>query len=164
MAVTTVYEGDDTLLRDVVHVLREYLGENLVTLVAFGSYARGEASEWSDCDLYLIANELPPNRLERAEYVNTSSCARFDRAISIKADTKAEFEAGFPSLYLDLAMDGIILFDTDDYIKEKLARIHELTRAAGLYRVRFDGQFAWEWLKPPKPHWVLDWEGFRELA
>ena len=164
MGVTTVYEGTDTLLGDVARVLRDYFGENLIALVAFGSYARGEAAESSDCDLYLIAKELPRNRLERAGYVNAASYARFDRAISIKADTKTEFEAGFPSLYLDLALDGIILFDMDDYIQEKLARILELTSAAGLYRVRFDGQFAWEWLRPPKPHWVLDWEGFRELA
>ncbi len=164
MAVTLVYEGEDKFLREVTSTLHEHLRENLIALVVFGSYARGEATEASDCDLYVIAAKLPKHLPDRSWFVREPLAMRFHRTISVIAKTKKEFEAGFPSLYLDLALDGVLLFDTDDYMQNKLARIRELTREAGLHRIRFDGEMAWKWRKRPAPRWELDWEGFRELA
>lgn len=164
MAVTTVYQGEDKFLRDVTNALREHLAENLIALVVFGSYARGEATEASDCDLYVIAEKLPKHPPDRSWFVRAPLVRRFDRAISVIADTPKEFESGFPSLYLDLALDGILLYDTDDYLKNKLARIQELTSTAGLHRIRFDGEMAWQWERPPRGYWALDWEGYRERA
>jgi hypothetical protein len=44
-------------------------------------------------------------------------------------------------------------------MQQKLTRIRELTQVAGLQRRRTDYGFSWEWQKPPRGHWRLDWSG-----
>lgn len=164
MKRTIVFNGPDQLLRSVVRVLRAYFGEKLVAIVLFGSYARGEARGTSDVDLYVIAENLPHRRLKRIAYVHRPVAARFEYRVSIIAESKREFVSGFPPLYLDLALDGVILFDRDNFMTDKLKQIREITRRAGLKRVRLNGQFAWHWRRQPAPGWSLDWSGLHEFA
>ena len=42
------------ILREVKGKLKEILSDDLVEVILFGSYARGEAREWSDVDVLLI--------------------------------------------------------------------------------------------------------------
>lgn len=53
-------------LETVVARIRATLGDNLVAIVLFGSYAKGIAREASDLDLLVIARALPRSR-ERSE-------------------------------------------------------------------------------------------------
>lgn len=46
------------ILRDVKARLQEILGENLVEIILFGSYARGEAEEWSDVDVLVVVETV----------------------------------------------------------------------------------------------------------
>ncbi len=49
---------------------------------------------------------------------------------------------GFPAFCLDLALDGVILYDTDGYMEAKLRRIREIVKKTGLKRERIpDGFF-----------------------
>jgi hypothetical protein len=56
------------------------------------------------------------------------------------------------------------LFDRDGYTAGRLKHIQRLIRDAGLVRTRDNGNFLWNWRKPPGPHWEITWQGFRELA
>ncbi|ASJ02373.1 nucleotidyltransferase [Thermococcus profundus] len=47
------------ILREVKAKLQEILGENLVEVILFGSYARGEAEEWSDVDVLVVVRQWP---------------------------------------------------------------------------------------------------------
>ena len=143
----------------LVEGLQHGLSEQLWGLVLFGSVARGEAQESSDIDLLLVADDLPEKFMARTRYIRRLLPGELRGAVSFIAKTRAEFEAGFPSYYLDLALDGVILYDREDYMRQKLTRIHELMQAAGLKRRRTDYGFSWEWQKPPKGHWRLDWSG-----
>ncbi|WP_054839511.1 nucleotidyltransferase domain-containing protein [Thermococcus sp. JCM 11816] len=60
------------ILRDVKARLQEILGENLVEIILFGSYARGEAEEWSDVDVLVVVKRwLTLEELDRmAEATN----------------------------------------------------------------------------------------------
>jgi hypothetical protein len=40
-----------------------------VTVVLYGSYARGDFNEWSDIDVLVIAEQLPKNPIERLSLV-----------------------------------------------------------------------------------------------
>jgi hypothetical protein len=46
--------------------------------------------------------------------------------IAVLAKTPEEFEARLPALYLDIAHDGIILYNPNGYAAQKLARIRQL--------------------------------------
>ena len=37
---------------------------NVEQIILYGSYAKGNANEWSDIDLYIISNDLPENELK----------------------------------------------------------------------------------------------------
>lgn len=60
------------ILKEVKAKLQEILGDNLVEVILFGSYARGEASEWSDVDVLVVVKRWPtPEELDRmAEATN----------------------------------------------------------------------------------------------
>jgi hypothetical protein len=77
--------------------------------------------------------------------------------------TPSEFESQFPSLYLDIGLDGVILHEREDYATGKLSRIREIIGQAGLLRERPNGEMKWVWETPPTRHWEITWEGFREL-
>lgn len=151
-------------LLPVVKSLTERLGDNLIALVLFGSRARDDQRETSDWDLFLLARSLPLSPVER--YAGVRACCPIEPegGLSFLAKTQEEFEGGFPSFYLDLALDGIILFDTEGYMEDKLQRIRELIKQAGLKRRKIPGGFFWDWQESPGPDWEITWNGFRSVT
>ena len=151
------------LMGKIVSAYRGYLGDRLVSLALFGSRARGDAQESSDYDLFIVARDLPAKLWDRQLFLR-KPLKPFKESFSVIAKSPEEFEAALPSLYLDLAVDGIILFDRDDYIAAKFRRIRELIAQAGLRRERIDGELMWLWDRPVRPGWELEWEGFVEFT
>lgn len=149
--------------QQLVSCYRQYLGDDLVALILFGSRARGEARPDSDYDVFLLARNLPERPLERLLFVRRAIAAKFEEKIAITARTPEEFERGFPSLYLDLGLDGVVLYDTGGYVSRKLQRIQAIIRQAGLERKKLEHELSWEWKNPPKGPWEITWEGYREL-
>ncbi len=96
------------------------MGDDLVAVVLFGSRARGEAHEGSDWDVLVIARRLPKRTLERAFLLKRMLPAEHRGGVSLLAKTPEEFMAGLPDLYLDIALDGVILYDTGCYMAERL--------------------------------------------
>lgn len=152
----------EQFLNDIVGVFKDHMGSDLVAVVLYGSWARGESRPGSDVDLLLIARNLPSDRLARAHYVHRLVVGRFRPRVSVLAKEPTEFEGYFPALYLDIGLDGIILYDPEGYMAGKLARIREIIEEAGLYRVRRDGELMWLWKRQPTLHWAIEWDGFHE--
>jgi uncharacterized protein len=104
----------------IVSGLREGLGSDLVAVVLFGSRARDEAREGSDWDFLVVVRNLPERTLERTFRLKKMLPPLHRGEASLLARTPEEFTAGLPDLYLDIALDGVILHDTDGYMTERL--------------------------------------------
>src|SRR5215211_8499466 len=142
----------------IVSGLREGLGDDLLAVVLFGSRARGEAHEGSDWDFLVVARHLPERTLERAFRLKKMLPPLHRGEASLLARTPEEFMAGLPDLYLDIALDGVILYDTGDYVAERLEFLRALIRRKGLRREREGRDLIWRWEQPPGPDWSLEWE------
>lgn len=149
---------DRTVAVEASSALRQALGDRLIAVVLFGSQARGEATEYSDWDLLVIAEDLPEKPLDRHLLLRRWLPAASGGRVSLQAKTPTEFEARVPSLYLDIALDGQVLYDPRGYATARLARLRRLMQRHGLYRERRPAGDLWRWRRPPPRPWRLTWE------
>lgn len=145
-------------LMPVVAALKQRLADNLVAVVLFGSRARGEADAASDWDLFVVVHHLPENAFQRHLYLKKMLPDMWRGQVAIVAKTPQEFEAYLSSLFLDIALDGIILHDSDGYMADRLARLRRLIQAEGLRREQIKDDLIWRWQKFPGFDWSLEWE------
>ena len=158
----TITAGERAVDRTVAvaasSALRQALGDRLLAVVLFGSQARGEATESSDWDLLVIAEELPDKPLDRHLLLRRCLSATSGAGVSLQAKTPTEFESCVPSLYLDIALDGQVLYDPQGYATTRLAQLRRLMQRHGLYRERRPAGDLWRWRRPPPQPWRLTWE------
>lgn len=140
-----------------VAALRSELGDRLVAVVLFGSRARGDALPESDWDLLVIAKGLPQHPFDRHVLLKRLLPADLRGEISILAKTPEEFESSLPALYLDVALDGRILYDPRGYAADRMGTLRRMIDEAGLYRERTAAGDVWQWRNPPLGPWSLDW-------
>jgi predicted nucleotidyltransferase len=136
-----------------VEVWTADLGDRLISVVLFGSVARGQAGPASDIDLVVVAEGWPRSLADRRrpllESWERARKARDLPAIQWNLVTKSPEEARVRSpLYLDIVEDGILLLDRDGLFAAVLAAMRERMRALGSRRVHLpDGSWYWD-LKP----------------
>lgn len=149
---------------EVVGALRERLGDSLRGVVLFGSRARGDARPGSDWDLLVVARGLPDSLLERSRMLRNTLPAQWCGRAAIISKTPQEFETEFPAYYLDVAADGQVLHDIDGYLEDRLDRIRQRVREAGLQRRKLANGFVWTWQAPPRGPWRIDWDSVHGLG
>lgn len=155
--MTGIVQGARKEITPVVRALQEGLGRGLVAIVLFGSRARGDAREESDWDILIIARDLPERQIERYRMVKAILPPNWRSRVSILTKTVDEFESVLPSLYLEIALDGLILFDPEGYAKNQLQKLRRLIQAKGLSRERRGHDFVWLWGTFPGFGWSLRW-------
>jgi predicted nucleotidyltransferase len=158
MALSDLTNQDVLPMTSVINALKQALDKSLVSIVLFGSRARGEADDFSDWDLLVIARNLPKKPFQRHLHLKKILPDLWRGQVAILAKTPAEFEAYLPSLYLDIALDGSILFDTNGYAAESLGRLRRLIQTKGLRREQEENDFVWHWQNFPGFNWTLEWE------
>ena len=150
-------------LDNIVNCYKNYLGDHLISMVLFGSHARGDYKATSDYDLFIIAEELPSSPFQRVLFIRKPLMGQFEQKFCIRAKTPEEVLKDFPPLFLDIGLDGIVLFDRNDFFKKLQERIKNIIDQAGLQRKQAHKEFYWEWQNPPKKGWEITWSGYREL-
>lgn len=153
--------NNDFTLR-LIEAYKAHLGANLISIMLFGSRARGDYTESSDYDILIIAKSLPERHLARMGYIR-APLSNFEEKVSIIAKTPEEFDSCFPPLYLDMAMDGKILIDKERFMEKRLKKIMKIIENSTLNRVKKDDELFWRWKSPKKPGWELDWGGIVEI-
>jgi predicted nucleotidyltransferase len=149
----TLQEPFRSALAAAAEAWLEDLGERLVSIVLFGSVARGDARPVSDIDLLIVANGFPRSLSDRRRPLLDSwervRAARTLPYVQWNLVTKTPGEAGFHSpLYLDIVEDGVLILDRTGFFAAVLARMRERMRVLGSRRVHLaDGSWYWD-LKP----------------
>lgn len=136
---------------------RAFYGDRLVSLVVFGSVARGTYREDSDLDVLIIAERLPLGRMKRVEefssiekklepLIESMKKEGLHTFISAIFKTPEEAMQGSP-LFLDLIEDAVILFDRDGFFAGILERFRKRLQELGARRIWKGDWWYWE-LKP----------------
>jgi hypothetical protein len=108
------------------------------------------------------SDDLPLRLFQRHRFLKQMLPPADRGRISLLAKTPQEFEAFLPALYLDIALDGIVLYDPEGYAQEKLAQLRALIGEKGLRRERVGRNLVWRWQEFPGFDWTLEWEGARQ--
>lgn len=148
-----IKEPYSSLLGRLVEALRARLGESLVSVVVYGSVARGEARRDSDVDLLIVAENLPRSRLARQDLF-------MEVEEGLEEDLRRLEEEGFfvdfspviltpeearrtRPLYLDMVEDAVILYDRGGFFESVLARLRSRLEELGAERVRLGRRWYW---------------------
>ncbi len=146
---------------DFARLLERELGRQLVSVVLYGSVARGDAQLGSDIDV-LVVVDAPSREEERAvqkrvvdlviEFENGGLMEELfqqGRPVALEYRLYTREEAQRTHIfYLDLTQDAILLVDRDGFFAAKLEQVRQRMRELGTRRVYFeDGCWYWE-LKP----------------
>jgi predicted nucleotidyltransferase len=133
-----------------VSLLGERFGDDLLSVVLFGSRARGETRPESDVDLLVVVRGLPRRRFERYDGLPDVARAVSDAFAQAAAPillTPEEAERVKP-YYLGMLLGHEILYDRDGFFAAILARLRErLTELGSRRYVDKDGYEYWD-LKP----------------
>ena len=115
------------ILNALLNELLNYFGDKFISLVVYGSVARGEARKNSDIDILLVIKDLPSSRFARQELfmrieerikkvLNKYYKKNYFIDFSPILKTPEEAERITP-LYLDMVEDAVIIFDRDFFCK-----------------------------------------------
>ena len=147
----------DDLVTKVVAAVQAVYAERLVSIVLYGSVARGTMRPDSDLDLLIVARDLPRGRLKRVEEfesIERTMAEDFRHAASQGITTTLapvfktpeEVLAGSP-LFLDMVEDARVLHDRSGFFSQELARLRNRLAELGAKRI-WQGK-TWHWdLKP----------------
>jgi predicted nucleotidyltransferase len=144
-------------IKELERAIEKHYGQRLVSLVLYGSVARGDHRLDSDVDILIILEDPPPGWGERKDEF-------FPVTERMKALARQFEDAGcFPHLsylilspdeafrtrplYLDLTEDARILFDKGRYFSNILRRLRKRMKELGSQRVYVGDKWYWD-LKP----------------
>ncbi|MCI0371786.1 MAG: nucleotidyltransferase domain-containing protein [candidate division NC10 bacterium] len=145
------------LARRLAEVLHQAWGENLVSVVLYGSAARRTARRDSDIDVLVVTERLPGRWHERLDLFRKA-------AEVLEPELRRLREEGYfvdfaplvwtrdeacrtSRLYLDMTLEEGILFDRDGFFAGILARLRERLARLGAVRRRVGRKWYWD-LKP----------------
>ena len=125
----------------------------LISIVLFGSVARGQARPTSDIDVLLVAETLPRRLADRRQpFLDAWEARRLKHGmqpVEWNLIVKTRDEATYHSpLYLDMVEDAILILDHGHFFENVLAGMRSRMRELKSRRVHLpDGSWYWD-LKP----------------
>jgi predicted nucleotidyltransferase len=147
-------------LKELLTILEGFFGEDLVSVVVFGSVARGDAKPSSDTDVLVVARNMPRSMSDRMGtmvrvLMNLEKTEVYRELREKGVCTWIQFhplsveEAGLNRpIYLDMVEDAVILLDKNGFMKTVFDRLRKRLEELKARRVYLeDGSWFWD-LKP----------------
>ena len=142
------------VIKEYYKLILEYFGDDLISLVVFGSVARGTARKDSDVDmLIIVSRELPKSRLKRSLLLSKLEDKLDDLlnrlldkgyAITFSPILKTVDEAkNFSPLYLDMIYDAIIIYDKNRFFQKILNKLSNKLDELGAERIWIGNKWYW---------------------
>lgn len=148
----------EELTRRLVEALQSRLGDRLVSVILYGSYARGQSGPDSDVDLLIVAEGLPSSSLERQSFLipllieienpYRESLKPTGWFPYVSTVLKIPEEADCVSrIYFDMVEEARILFDREGFFRIVLQKVQARLKDLGARKVRVGKMWYWD-LKP----------------
>lgn len=139
-------EDISTVLDNMVQNLRREFGEQLVSIIVYGSYAREAATRGSDIDLLIVVKTLPRDwrsihHLEDEWMLKGRRFGkRFQITLATPEDISDSVEYAAPMM-LEIHNTHKIILDQDGFFRDCMERMENIIRNRGI-RMRRPG--VWE--------------------
>lgn len=144
------------LICKALRSLAERYGEDLISVVLYGSVARGSAKPTSDIDLLVVSDSFTGSVASRIDELVDLERAHVRPEIAwlerwgVYADIsyfplRPEEASAARPIYLDLVFDAVVLFDRGGFFEGILDRLRERLASLGARRV-FIGEDNWYWV------------------
>ncbi|MCL0033452.1 nucleotidyltransferase domain-containing protein [Thermodesulfovibrionales bacterium] len=147
------------LIQDFIKILKGYFKESLVSVILFGSVARGTAKKDSDIDICIVVKKLPQSRYQRHKLISPllgklregrTYDLLFKKGylpeIATVLYTKEEIKETRP-IFLDMVEEAVVLLD-DGSFKVKIDELKARLKQLGSQKTYLeDGSYFWR-LKP----------------
>lgn len=153
------YQTYRPLLDDFTSLIQEALGSQVISIVLYGSVARGNATAQSDVDLLLVLEEASPIYRERLQsLLPILRCLRHQSSwkeqqarhrfpsLSVVVLSRQEADQN-QLLYLDMTEEARILLDRGDFFRHRLNILHSRLRELGAQKIQRNEGWYWD-LKP----------------
>lgn len=148
------------VIRRYCELLKELLGDRLLSVMLFGSIARGDWDKDSDIDILVVAEGWE----DKPAWVRIKEVRRAKEALEESPEYSESLRAGyypiiqnyclsteeakrFNRIYLDAVLDGIILYDKNNFLTEVLRSLRKRLEEMGSVRVTLPGKGSYWILK-----------------
>ncbi|MBI5883860.1 MAG: nucleotidyltransferase domain-containing protein [Elusimicrobia bacterium] len=147
------------LLEKFRELLAKRLGDSLVSIILYGSVARGDSGPDSDLDILVVVEDADADAanavldaklgLERDPVCAPYRDPKFGTIPVLSCLTLTRSQAGQNRwLYLDMTEEAVFLFDRDDFFKKRLGMVKAgMERLGSRKETMPDGSWYWD-LKP----------------
>jgi predicted nucleotidyltransferase len=119
------------------------LGGDLIAVVAFGSWARGEAAAGSDVDLLVVAESAVELTRELYRRWDTAPVVWGERTVDAHFVHLPAPEAPATGMWGEVAIDGIVLFERGLRLTRHLIRVRHDIAGGRIVRRMAHGQPYW---------------------
>ena len=136
-----------TLLNNYVKQITRAKGDDVVSIILFGSVARGKArfdsAHQSDLDLIVVIKNVPKNLFDRITFQKPieGSAALGVNAIWQTPEEFIDLIDSKPGYFLDAVVEGKIVYDPSGFVRKWRNKLVKDLKRKGVQRT----DVGWEW-------------------